>query len=111
MANSTALLLLVVVVALSIAGGVWGDVFLHNPSGSNGRLNEANTNRNNGNRLFDSQNNAKGKQQRGGILSPISYSFHLIYDEFFRVICLFVHIRLDVGWMMDGRPLSAALSV
>ena len=36
------------------------NVFLHNPRGSNGRLNEANANRNNGNRLFDSQNNAKG---------------------------------------------------
>jgi hypothetical protein len=33
---------------------------MHNPRGSNDRLNEANTNRNNGNRLFDSQNNAKG---------------------------------------------------
>jgi len=39
---------------------VEGDVFLHNPRGSNNRLNEANTNRNNANRLFDSQNNAKG---------------------------------------------------
>jgi hypothetical protein len=36
------------------------DLYLHNPRGSNDRLNEANTNRNNGNRLFDSQNNAKG---------------------------------------------------
>jgi hypothetical protein len=33
---------------------------MHNPRGSNDRLNEANTNRNNNNRLFDSQNNAKG---------------------------------------------------
>jgi hypothetical protein len=36
------------------------DLYMHNPRGSNDRLNEANTNRNNGNRLFDSQNNAKG---------------------------------------------------
>jgi len=36
------------------------DMYLQNPRGSNDRLNEANTNRNNGNRLFDSQNNAKG---------------------------------------------------
>jgi hypothetical protein len=33
---------------------------MQNPRGSNDRLNEANTNRNNGNRLFDSQNNGKG---------------------------------------------------
>lgn len=36
------------------------DFYLHNPRGSNDRLDEANTNRNNANRLFDSQNNAKG---------------------------------------------------
>jgi len=45
---------------LSIIAIVTADLYLHNPRGSNDRLNEANTNRNNGNRLFDSQNNAKG---------------------------------------------------
>jgi len=45
---------------LSIIALVAGDLYLHNPRGSNDRLNEANTNRNNGNRMFDSQNNAKG---------------------------------------------------
>lgn len=39
---------------------VAGDIYMQNPRGSNDRLNEANENRNNGNRLFDSQNNAKG---------------------------------------------------
>ena len=33
---------------------------MHNPRGSNDRNCERNVNRNNGNRLFDSQNNAKG---------------------------------------------------
>ena len=37
-----------------------GDVFLHIPRGSNNRLNEARNARENGNRLFDSQNNANG---------------------------------------------------
>jgi hypothetical protein len=36
------------------------DVFMHNPRGSNDRNCERNENRNNGNRLFDSQNNDKG---------------------------------------------------
>lgn len=45
-----AVLILVVVL-------VRANVYLHNPRGSNGRLNEANANRNNANRLFDSQNN------------------------------------------------------
>jgi len=39
---------------------VAGDLYMQNPRGSNDRLNEDNENRNNGNRLFDSQNNAKG---------------------------------------------------
>lgn len=39
---------------------VRGDVYMHNPRGSNDRNCEKNVNRNNGNRLFDSQNNAKG---------------------------------------------------
>eukprot|EP00937_MAST-01D_sp_MAST-1D-sp2_P005899 g5899.t1 len=36
------------------------DVYMHSPRGSNDRNCERNVNRNNGNRLFDSQNNAKG---------------------------------------------------
>jgi len=36
------------------------DVYLHNPRGSNNRNCERNVNRNNANRLFDSQNNAAG---------------------------------------------------
>jgi len=36
------------------------DVYLHNPRGSNNRLNEKSANRNNANRLFNSQNNNRG---------------------------------------------------
>jgi hypothetical protein len=43
-----------------LLASVFADMYLQNPRGSNDRLNEANTNRNNANRLFDSQNNAKG---------------------------------------------------
>jgi len=42
------------------ASQVLADVYMHNPRGSNNRLNEANAERNNGNRLFDSQNNNRG---------------------------------------------------
>lgn len=40
--------------------GVHADIYMHHPHGSNDRNCERNVNRNNGNRLFDSQNNAKG---------------------------------------------------
>lgn len=38
----------------------YGDVYLHNPRGSNNRLNERSAQRRNANRLFDSQNNNRG---------------------------------------------------
>lgn len=40
--------------------GCTADVYLHSPRASNNRLNEQNVNRDNNNRLFDSQNNNKG---------------------------------------------------
>ncbi len=55
------------IVLLLFASLASGDMYLHNPRGSNDRLNEANANRNNANRLFDSQNNAKGKQRKGRV--------------------------------------------
>eukprot|EP01089_Gocevia_fonbrunei_P018809 TRINITY_DN6465_c0_g5_i1.p1 TRINITY_DN6465_c0_g5~~TRINITY_DN6465_c0_g5_i1.p1 ORF type:complete len:635 (-),score=154.30 TRINITY_DN6465_c0_g5_i1:77-1981(-) len=52
--------LVVLFVVATLFACTFGDVYLHNPRGSNNRLNETNTNRNNNNRLFNSQNNAKG---------------------------------------------------
>lgn len=43
-----------------LLGGVQADLYLHSPRGSNNRLNEKSANRNNGDRLFDSQNNNRG---------------------------------------------------
>jgi len=48
------------VALLLCATAVRADVYMHTPRGSNDRNCERNVNRNNGNRLFDSQNNAKG---------------------------------------------------
>jgi hypothetical protein len=52
-------LLLVVLVICIIACNVLGDMYLQNPRGSNDRLDEE-SDRQNANRLFDSQNNARG---------------------------------------------------
>lgn len=49
------------ILALSVLiGSAFADQYLHMPRGSNNRLNEANAQRNNGDRLFDSQNNNRG---------------------------------------------------
>ena len=45
----------IVAAALVAAVSVNADVYMHNPRGSNNRLNERSANRNNGNRMFDSQ--------------------------------------------------------
>jgi len=49
-----------IIIVLLFTSAILGDTYLQNPRGCNDRLNEANTNRDNANRLFDSQNNAKG---------------------------------------------------
>lgn len=45
---------------LALLARAWADCYLHNPRGSNNRLAEDSANRNNGDRLFDSQNNNRG---------------------------------------------------
>ncbi len=47
-------------ILLSLLPLATADVYMHNPAGSNNRNRERNDNRNNANRLFDSQNNGKG---------------------------------------------------
>jgi len=54
---------------LLLVAYVCADMYMHNPRGSNDRLNEANENRNNGDRMFDSQNNAKGGYCYGPAMS------------------------------------------
>jgi len=48
------------IVCILLASAVFADVYMHNPRGSNDRNCERNSARNNGNRLFDSQNNDQG---------------------------------------------------
>jgi len=54
------MLRLVSALALGALPHATADIYMHNPRGSNDRNCERNVNRKNGNRLFDSQNNAKG---------------------------------------------------
>ena len=77
-----------------LIGSVRGDCYLHWPKGSNNRLNEASANRNNANRLFDSQNNNRGGYNVGD-LDPVNgfnentwmatfdemYNFDFLYQE------------------------------
>jgi len=49
-----------ILIFITLISRVIGDCYLQYPPGSNDRLNEANTDRDNDNRLMDTQNNAKG---------------------------------------------------
>eukprot|EP00731_Ephydatia_muelleri_P011689 Em0006g583a len=51
----------------SLVAVVHSDLYLHNPRGSNNRLAEANRERDNANRLFDSQNNDRGGYNAAGL--------------------------------------------
>jgi hypothetical protein len=58
---------LVALLALTFVAAAHADVYMHNPRGSNNRLNERSANRNNGNRMFDSQNNNRGGYNKGDV--------------------------------------------
>lgn len=56
-----------VLLATTLMTAVMGDMYLHNARGSNNRLDEARRDRNNANRLFDSQNNNRGGSNVGSL--------------------------------------------
>lgn len=58
---------------------VCGDLYLHNPRGSNNRLNERSANRRNANRMFDSQNNNRGGYNAGDVDTGAFTSENQIY--------------------------------
>ncbi|XP_052266870.1 protein DD3-3-like [Dreissena polymorpha] len=49
-----------IVLLLLYISSVWCDLYMHNPRGSNNRLNEKTATRTQNDRIFDSQNNARG---------------------------------------------------
>jgi len=50
-----------------VAAPALGDIYINSPRGSNNRLDEANRDRDNGDRLFDSQNNNRGGYNVGSV--------------------------------------------
>ena len=57
--------ILITLLLCAVIANVLCDIYMHNPRGSNNRLSERPNNRNNANRLFDSQNNARGGYNTG----------------------------------------------
>lgn len=57
----------VIAVASALVAVANADIYLHNMRGSNNRLDEARRDRNNANRLFDSQNNNRGGSNVGSL--------------------------------------------
>jgi len=69
----TVVLLLCLCAALAL-----GDLYLHQPRGSNNRLNEQSANRDNANRMYDSQDNNRGGYNKGDALADTAFT---TYDE------------------------------
>eukprot|EP01099_Mayorella_cantabrigiensis_P007306 TRINITY_DN645_c0_g1_i1.p1 TRINITY_DN645_c0_g1~~TRINITY_DN645_c0_g1_i1.p1 ORF type:complete len:566 (+),score=108.20 TRINITY_DN645_c0_g1_i1:36-1733(+) len=72
---------LLILCLIGLLGLSQADIYLHNPRGSNNGLNERDANVENQNRLFDSQNNAKGGYRWGpsmyyyaGSLLPLEWT-------------------------------------
>ena len=67
--------------ALSLLPLTHADLYMHNPRGSNNKLNEVSNNAQNQNRLFDSQNNAAGGYQVGDDCEPVCSNANNNYDK------------------------------
>lgn len=63
----------VAILLLLALPAVFGDCYMQCPRGSNNRLNEASRDRDNGNRMFDSQNNNRGGVNAGTYGRPYYY--------------------------------------
>jgi hypothetical protein len=60
---------------------VTADVYMHNPRGSNNRLNERSANRRNGNRMFDSQNNNRGGSNVGSVYYTVGSELAMEWSQ------------------------------
>ena len=65
----------------ALLGATSADFYMHNPAGGNDRNRERNQNRNNGNRLFDSQNNGNGGYPWRGDASLRGAADPMVYYE------------------------------
>jgi hypothetical protein len=72
--STTTMVLPVLLLLILLISTVSADMYLMSPRGSNNRLDEANRDRNNGNRMFDSQNNNRGGSNVGEIGRPYYYT-------------------------------------
>ena len=97
-----------VLAALVVAS--MADLYAHAPRGSNNKLNEENQNAQNQNRLFDSQNNAKGGYQWGetmtyyeGSLLQVEWTVqHGCGQDHLNVDCNMVLQYMCGPWIRDG---------
>ena len=111
-------ILSVAVLALLVVSAM-ADVYCHAPRGSNNKLNEENQNAQNQNRLFDSQNNAKGGYQWGdtmtyyeGSLLQVEWTAqHGCGQNHLNVDCNFVLQYMCGPWIRDGDEQGTANTI
>ena len=79
----------------SLMDAAVADFYMHNPAGGNDRNRERNQNRNNGNRLFDSQNNGNGGYPWRGDATLRNSPDPMVYYE---------GSQLPTEWTLQVRP-------
>lgn len=70
---------------------VHSDIYLHNPRGSNNRLDEQGRERNNANRMFDSQNNNRGGYNAGYMYYYAGSTLRIEWSKFFKQKYFFIN--------------------
>eukprot|EP00039_Didymoeca_costata_P017920 m.331362 g.331362 ORF g.331362 m.331362 type:complete len:1488 (-) comp16713_c0_seq1:193-4656(-) len=91
------------IIATSLVSAVYSDMYLHNARGSNNRLDEARRDRNNANRLFDSQNNNRGGSNVGSLYYYAGEKLALEWTNQHGCGSSQSHCEIVVQYMCDDR--------
>jgi len=90
--------LVITTIVVSICYIVKADVYMHNPKGSNNRINEKSANRANNNRVFDSQNNNRGGYNVGDATSQAANNENQQYRMKYFESGLLGNTELEIQW-------------
>lgn len=89
-------------VILSLVVAVSCDIYLHNPRGSNNRLDEETRNRANNDRMFDSQNNNRGGYNVGSLYYYAGSTLQIEWTNQHSCASPHCHCELVLQYMCDG---------
>lgn len=108
MQMSPSYLLFVLIGLVCVISSVYGDDYMQHPRGNNNRFRETSADRQNANRLFDSQNNARGGYCWGPPLTyyegtnPLSHTLFLHLQHFSIIPSLVQHSSYSAFFIISA---------